>query len=441
MAEQYFNRDDRAAFKPMLQQYLREKAQRRGKITSDQALEGASEQFAKDRGYQELGGLVGALSTSASMAGTLGGKRSEASIIPTFMASQKDAAQTHYGNELALRDLEEKSLRTDMGIAQTIGGIDADDSKHKLDHRRVNLAENESLDSRTLAREKLAADLQDKLSQRKLDSDQLGETTRHNKAMEGLYGRGRGPAGAAARPQAWQIVPGQAEGGELYERNPYTGETRPVQLPKGFKPKDEITAERRQDAAANKPLTEAERNSSMFYNNAENALRVIEDMEAKGYRPKGSTALKGMAPQALQGYLLSDDEAKYQQAVRDFTAAKLRLESGAAIPQSEIEEQSKIYMARPGESDVVMQQKQAARRKALQGLEFKAGRGAEQIKAMPTPAPDPKNTQTPWMGDSAPAAKPAATGADAQALQWLQANPNDPAAPGVKAKLQKKGLL
>lgn len=247
MAEQYFNRDDRAAFKPMLQQYLREKAQRRGKITSDQALEGASEQFAKDRGYQELGGLVGALSTGASMAGTLGGKRSEASIIPTFMASQKDAAQTHYGNELALRDLEEKSLRTDMGIAQTIGGIDADDSKRKLDARRVDVDELNSTNSREIARRRLDLDLQDQLDKRTQNRDELGETTRHNKAMEGLYGRGRGPG--TERQQAWQIVPGQAESGELYERNPYTGETRPVRLPKGFKPKDEIAAERKRDGA------------------------------------------------------------------------------------------------------------------------------------------------------------------------------------------------
>ena len=363
MAEQYFNRDDRAAFKPMLQQYLREKAQRRGKITSDQALEGASEQFAKDRGYQELGGLVGALSTGASMAGTLGGKRSEASIIPTFMASQKDAAQTHYGNELALRDLEEKSLRTDMGIAQTIGGIDADDSKRKLDARRVDVDELNSTNSREIARRRLDLDLQDQLDKRTQNRDELGETTRHNKAMEGLYGRGRGPG--TERQQAWQIVPGQAESGELYERNPYTGETRPVRLPKGFKPKDEIAAERKNDAAANKPLTEAERNASMFYNNAESALKIIEQMEAAGYRPKGTTALKGFAPQALQGYLMTDDEAKYEQAVRDFTAAKLRLESGAAIPQAEIDEQAKIYMSRPGESEAVRLQKQAARRTAL----------------------------------------------------------------------------
>lgn len=41
----------------------------------------------------------------------------------------------------------------------------------------------------------------------------------------------------------------------------------------------------------------------------------------------------------------------------------------------------------------------------------------------------------------APAAKPTASGADAQALEWLKNNPNDPNAAGVRARLQSKGLL
>lgn len=135
--------------------------------------------------------------------------------------------------------------------------------------------------------------------------------------------------------------------------------------------------------AADKPLTESERNATMFYNNAENALKNLEAQENKGYRPNAKTALKGMLPNSVQGYVMDADEQTYRQAAEDFTAAKLRLESGASIPISEIQQQAKIYMIMPGDTPEVIRNKQIARRKALQGLKFKSGRGASELAKEP----------------------------------------------------------
>jgi len=140
-------------------------------------------------------------------------------------------------------------------------------------------------------------------------------------------------------------------------------------------------------SAKEKDITVTEQNAAMFYNNADNALRVLEDMESRGYRPGLSTAAKtALVPDSLQGYALSADEQRYIQAAEDFTAAKLRLESGASIPQSEISQQARIYMIRPGDSPETIKQKNAARKKALEGLRFRAGRGADMIKQGQTPA-------------------------------------------------------
>lgn len=134
-----------------------------------------------------------------------------------------------------------------------------------------------------------------------------------------------------------------------------------------------------------KPLREGEQNAAMFYNNADNALKVLEKMEDEGFRPDLGTALKTQLPGMLQGYALSPKEQMYIQAAKDFNAAKLRLESGASIPPSEELSQALIYMVRPGDSPEVIAQKRASRKKALEGLKFKAGRGADMIQQGQTP--------------------------------------------------------
>lgn len=63
----------------------------------------------------------------------------------------------------------------------------------------------------------------------------------------------------------------------------------------------------------------------------------------------------------------------YRQLQRQFTEARLRKESGAAIPQSEFESDAKTYFAQPGDTPATIQRKEAARQSVLQSLEIGAG--------------------------------------------------------------------
>lgn len=58
----------------------------------------------------------------------------------------------------------------------------------------------------------------------------------------------------------------------------------------------------------------------------------------------------------------------------EFIAASLRQDSGAAIPEEELERQRRIYFPMPGDDPATLKAKQAARDRAMQGLQVSAGR-------------------------------------------------------------------
>ena len=429
--DEYFDKNTRDSFKPALYQYLVDKARRRSEATSKSAYDAQMRQIGEDEWKERTNAFIGGLSQDMSMLGSTANGFVAKSTTPEFMKGMNQATQNRYDRIADLRKGEEIALGTDANIAKAIVGADSDNQDRQLRRRGLNIQESDQNNDRELARQQLYEGLKAKAADRGVDQGRLDETGRHNRAMEGLYGKGRGPGGE--KPHAWSNMQGTDESGNpaVMQIDPHTGKSRPVPLPKGFTPYKKGGADPK-----DKPLTEGERTAAMYYNNAENALRILEEMEAKGHRPKGTTGLKEMVPGAWQGYAYDAEEAKYKQAAEDYTAAKLRLESGANIPPSEIEQQARIYMARPGERDDLLQQKQTSRRKALQGLQFKAGRGAEQIRQMdgqpsagsgnsskpamtvgpiepnsytpetgPTPRQDPKNTQQPWTGGGKKVAK------------------------------------
>jgi hypothetical protein len=61
-------------------------------------------------------------------------------------------------------------------------------------------------------------------------------------------------------------------------------------------------------------------------------------------------------------------------AQREFIAATLRMDSGAAIPPEEFESQSQIYFPQPGDGPEAAAAKRAARRRAIEGLLTSSGR-------------------------------------------------------------------
>lgn len=136
-----------------------------------------------------------------------------------------------------------------------------------------------------------------------------------------------------------------------------------------------------------KPPTEAERRAFTFYERAKDAENTISDLEEKiaGYGFLDQSRL-----QYLPNILQSSDNQLYRQAQRQFTEARLRKESGAAIADSEYEKDAQTYFAQPGDSKEVLARKKAARTLVVNLLKQEAGNAYKQSygdETTPKPLP------------------------------------------------------
>jgi hypothetical protein len=150
-----------------------------------------------------------------------------------------------------------------------------------------------------------------------------------------------------------------------------------------------------------KPLTEAQGNAVAFGARAMESNRIATDLEKQGFRNTGAirTAIGGVAgmtpfvgeqleqgvrstfnvaPTFLGG--TNEQQQQVEQARRNFVSAVLRKESGAAIGVDEYKNEERKYFPQAGDSDVVIKQKQDARKMAIEALKAQAGpSGVRQI--------------------------------------------------------------
>ena len=169
-----------------------------------------------------------------------------------------------------------------------------------------------------------------------------------------------------------------------------TGQARPV-MGQGGQP---LTG-------GGKPLTEAQGNSVAFGARAIAANQIATDLEKQGFRNTGAirTAIGGIAgmtpfvgEQLEQGVRstfnvlpsiaggTSPEQQQVEQARRNFVSAVLRKESGAAIGVDEYKNEERKYFPQAGDTDKVIQQKQEARKLAIEALKAQAGpSGVRQI--------------------------------------------------------------
>jgi hypothetical protein len=76
----------------------------------------------------------------------------------------------------------------------------------------------------------------------------------------------------------------------------------------------------------------------------------------------------------------SPEQQQVEQARRNFVSAVLRKESGAAIGVDEYKNEERKYFPQAGDTDKVIQQKQEARKLAIEALKAQAGpSGVRQI--------------------------------------------------------------
>lgn len=121
----------------------------------------------------------------------------------------------------------------------------------------------------------------------------------------------------------------------------------------------------------NKPASGAERTALKFYIRAaeanDDAEKVEDEIAKSGLMGQTQTAL-------LPNVMQTKKQQMYRQAQRSFTEARLRKDSGAAIPDSEFVNDSQMYFVRPGDSPEVVDQKRRARARTLMAIGVESGR-------------------------------------------------------------------
>lgn len=153
-------------------------------------------------------------------------------------------------------------------------------------------------------------------------------------------------------------------------------------------------------AQAPRAVTGQERQALAFYNRAAEAVATITAPVAGGESLENTIAKSGTAQQLRGQYapniMQSPEQQSYRQAQRAFTEARLRKESGAAIPMTEYENDARTYFAQPGDSLKVIEQKRKARQTVLDGLKFSSGKAYDEFygEAASKPGGDLKSVST-----------------------------------------------
>lgn len=130
----------------------------------------------------------------------------------------------------------------------------------------------------------------------------------------------------------------------------------------------------------NANATEDQRKNSMFYGRMLKAEKDFAGVPEDSRDPRAyagqilhDTApdLENSLPTWLGGN--SDQRQVADRAARDFIAATLRIESGAAIGKDEFDKQYRIFFPMPGDGPDVIKAKAEARRQAMEGFRISAG--------------------------------------------------------------------
>ena len=119
-----------------------------------------------------------------------------------------------------------------------------------------------------------------------------------------------------------------------------------------------------------KAPTVSEQGSLVFFTRMKEAVDNLDNVEAD-IRKLGifGQAQLNYAPAWAQ----SKTQQLYAQASRQFTEARLRKDSGAAIPDSEFANDRRMYFPQPGDSEEVLLQKRKARNTTLGAVRQASG--------------------------------------------------------------------
>lgn len=190
------------------------------------------------------------------------------------------------------------------------------------------------------------------------------EAARHNRASEAISARG--PQG----PQpAWQWV--MRNGVETYTNRVNDGD----------KPQN-----------ARVKATEDERKTAGFYGQMSDSIKVLDELEGslseKELYQIQTLPQEGLIGMANRGEL-SESAKRYLRAFEQFTEARLRPVSGAAISDSEFARDRRTYARQFSETPKLKIDRQAARFRALDSLKKRAGVALDDANEKPDKTADP----------------------------------------------------
>lgn len=198
-----------------------------------------------------------------------------------------------------------------------------------------------------------------------LQQQQLGETRRHNMATEARTALGgKAPPGFMWSPDGTSLVP--IPGGP---RDPSMKLTEGQSKDLGYY---------QRGSAANQLLTDARVED--FISGGNSIARDLGSLPVIGPTLKNNP-FTGQSPQSRQA----------EQASRDFIAAILRKDTGAAVTPQEFEYYSGIFLPAWGDDADTIRQKAESRRQAMESIRTGLG-GAQQLATNPSTPPTEVNS-------------------------------------------------
>lgn len=115
-----------------------------------------------------------------------------------------------------------------------------------------------------------------------------------------------------------------------------------------------------------KPMTEGQSKDTTYATRAAGALPILDQY---GNALTSITEQVGGNLPVAGNYIKSPEYQQAEQAGTEFLQAILRKDTGAAITKEETQEYGRVYLPQPGDSAEVLNQKKAARARALNALE------------------------------------------------------------------------
>lgn len=165
------------------------------------------------------------------------------------------------------------------------------------------------------------------------------------------------------------IAAGLTPGTEGYQNFMATGGSSKYRRVYG--PNGEVLFEEGSGSGGKTPLREFEAKALQFYKRMSDALPRVEATEKALVENRGGPSLldswaENIGPAG--NFLKSEEFQTYQAAAREWIAGLLRLDSGAAVPESEFQRYFQTYFFAPGDNKQTREAKKKARIAAMDAL-------------------------------------------------------------------------